>query len=58
MIVSVLATFNIRMAQDQDGRDIIPSKKVTSSAIMYPEPFEFKLTPRSEKHKELVRSAV
>ncbi|KAF8594822.1 hypothetical protein BDV93DRAFT_529054 [Ceratobasidium sp. AG-I] len=58
MIASFLATFDIKMAQDQDGRDIVPSKKATNSVVIYPEPFEFELTPRSEKHKELIRLAV
>ncbi|CEL55098.1 hypothetical protein RSOLAG1IB_01106 [Rhizoctonia solani AG-1 IB] len=56
-IASVLMTFNIGVAQDETGKDIIPKREADDSLIMKPRCFVFKLTPRSSKHEELIRSA-
>ncbi|KAF8593407.1 cytochrome P450 [Ceratobasidium sp. AG-I] len=55
MIASFLATFDIDMAQDKDGQDIVPSTKVLNAIVIQPVPFKYKLTPRSEAHQELIR---
>ncbi|KAH7342129.1 cytochrome P450 [Rhizoctonia solani] len=56
-IASILMTFNIGVAQDENGQDIIPSRNMIDSMILIPEPFVFKLTPRSAIHKELIRQS-
>ncbi|CAE6508355.1 unnamed protein product [Rhizoctonia solani] len=45
IIASVLTTFDIGVAQDENGKDIIPSRKMSS--LLTPQNFIFKLTPRS-----------
>ncbi|CAE6481535.1 unnamed protein product [Rhizoctonia solani] len=54
-VTSLLATFNIGIAQDENGEDIIPSRKMTNSLVLAPEEFPVKLTPRSMAYKDLVR---
>ncbi|KAF8705166.1 cytochrome p450, partial [Rhizoctonia solani] len=57
-IASILMAFDIRAVKDGNGQDILPSGKMTSSAVLTPEHFEFELMPRSEKHKELTRNGL
>ncbi|CAE6484372.1 unnamed protein product [Rhizoctonia solani] len=57
-IASILMAFDIRATKDGNGQDILPSGKMTSSAVLTPEHVEFELTPRSEKHKELARNGL
>ncbi|KAH7342145.1 cytochrome P450 [Rhizoctonia solani] len=54
-IASILMTFDIGVAQDENGKDIIPSGKLVNSIVLTPEPFMFKLTSRSAIHEELIR---
>lgn len=55
-IASILMIFDIKPVQDRDGNDILPSRRMTNSIIMAPEPFTFRLIPRSDGHKELVQN--
>ncbi|KAF8596887.1 cytochrome P450 [Ceratobasidium sp. AG-I] len=57
-IASFLATFDIDMAKDKHGKEIVPSTKVINAIVIQPVPFKFRLTPRSEAHKELIRAAI
>ncbi|CAE6414823.1 unnamed protein product [Rhizoctonia solani] len=55
-ISSILMTFDIGVAQDENGKDVLPSSKTTNTLVRAPEPFMLKLTPRSEIHAELIRN--
>ncbi|KDN35142.1 hypothetical protein RSAG8_11830, partial [Rhizoctonia solani AG-8 WAC10335] len=57
-IASVLTKFDIGVAQDENGKDIIPSRKMNNSSLLTPQNFIFKLTPRSTRHEELIRSGL
>ncbi|CAE7053445.1 unnamed protein product [Rhizoctonia solani] len=56
-IASILMTFNIEAAQDENGNDMRPSGKLINSAALAPEEFPLKLTLRSAKHKELIQQS-
>ncbi|CEL56349.1 O-methylsterigmatocystin oxidoreductase OS=Aspergillus parasiticus GN=ordA PE=3 SV=1 [Rhizoctonia solani AG-1 IB] len=56
-IASILTAFDIGSAKDEDGKDILPSGKMIDSLVVMPEHFEFKLTPRSAKHEELIKNS-
>ncbi|CAE6511322.1 unnamed protein product [Rhizoctonia solani] len=56
-IASILMTFNIEVAQDNDGNDMHPSGKLVNSLILTSEHFPLKLTPRSAKHKEIIQQS-
>ncbi|KAF8509858.1 cytochrome P450 [Hysterangium stoloniferum] len=50
-IVQLIWGFNMTRAVDRDGHDIpISTDAVTSGINIEPEPFEMKITPRSEQH--------
>ncbi|KAH7326950.1 cytochrome P450 [Rhizoctonia solani] len=55
-IASILMVFDIKPVQDEHGNDILPSQRMTNSIIMSPEPFTFRLIPRSNSHKDLVQN--
>ncbi|CUA67256.1 O-methylsterigmatocystin oxidoreductase [Rhizoctonia solani] len=55
-IASILMAFDIGVAQDENGKDILPSGKVTNSLVLAPQPFMFRLSPRSTVHEELIRN--
>ncbi|CAE6424429.1 unnamed protein product [Rhizoctonia solani] len=55
-IATILMTFNIGAAQDENGDDITPTGKLVNSIVLTPEEFKFKITPRSTKHEELIRN--
>ncbi|KAL5633648.1 hypothetical protein ACGC1H_003956 [Rhizoctonia solani] len=57
-IASILMTFNIETVKDENGKDRLPSGKMTNALVLIPEPFVFKLTPRSESHEELIRQSL
>ncbi|KAL5640618.1 hypothetical protein ACGC1H_001183 [Rhizoctonia solani] len=57
-VVLMLATLKIERCKDKNGREIIPTEETTSnSTIACPVPFKVKITPRSEHHAELIRTA-
>ncbi|CAE6414843.1 unnamed protein product [Rhizoctonia solani] len=56
-IATILMTFNIGAAQDETGKDIIPSGKLVNSLVLTPEQFKLKLTLRSTKHEDLIRNS-
>ncbi|CAE7168317.1 unnamed protein product [Rhizoctonia solani] len=56
-ITSILMTFNIEVAQDENGKDIPPNGKLINSLALTPEQFSLKLTPRSTKHEELIQQS-
>lgn len=50
------AMFDIRKKKDQWGRNVpVAWNKYNSLLIIKPDPFEFEMVPRSEKHAEAVR---
>jgi len=49
-----LAAFTLSKAVDEDGKEIEPDVKGKPGILTYPTDFEFKATPRSEKHIELI----
>ncbi|KAG8723756.1 hypothetical protein FRC09_001903 [Ceratobasidium sp. 395] len=55
-IVSILATFNIEMAKDERGNDVVPADECEPNLLYHPTPFKLKLTPRSSTHEELIRA--
>ncbi|KAJ7484805.1 cytochrome P450, partial [Mycena galericulata] len=55
-IVSILATFDIAKALDEDGREVEPSYEFDSRFISLPLPFRCSIRPRSEEAKALIRA--
>ncbi|GKT81516.1 O-methylsterigmatocystin oxidoreductase [Colletotrichum tofieldiae] len=53
-MVRTLATFDISMAVDEDGKEIEVDVKPKPGVLTYPTEFQFKATPRSDKHVELI----
>ncbi|KAH7342128.1 O-methylsterigmatocystin oxidoreductase [Rhizoctonia solani] len=53
-IASILMTFNIGVAQDENGKDVMPSGKMINGIVIVPQEFLLKLTPRSASHEELI----
>ncbi|CAE6509195.1 unnamed protein product, partial [Rhizoctonia solani] len=57
-VVMILATMNVEKCRDENGKQIIPTEETTENgAIARPVPFKVKITPRSEQHAELIRTA-
>lgn len=57
-ISRMLWAFNFEKAMDAQGREITPDQEAfTEGFLVQPEPFPAKVTPRSEKHAEMVRTA-
>ncbi|CAE6429028.1 unnamed protein product [Rhizoctonia solani] len=57
-VVMILATLKIERCKDEYGREIAVTEATTeNSAISCPAPFTIKITPRSEHHAELIRTA-
>ncbi|KAM5350440.1 hypothetical protein ACJ41O_006945 [Fusarium nematophilum] len=54
-IVQTLAVFNIRRAVDEAGNDIKVDVRPNPGILSYSGEFRFKISPRSEKHAELIR---
>ena len=54
-IVQTLAVFNIKKAVGADGKEVGVDVKVKPGVLSYVTDFEFEMTPRSEKHKRLIR---
>ncbi|KAG9079737.1 hypothetical protein FRC06_007521 [Ceratobasidium sp. 370] len=55
-IASILATFNITLAQDMAGNDIIPVAESTNDLVYHPKPFKLRLIPRSSVRANLARA--
>ncbi|KAF8877175.1 cytochrome P450 [Infundibulicybe gibba] len=53
---SILATFNLEKAIDEDGYMIEPSQEYHSALICHPLPFKCTIKPRSHETEALVRS--
>ncbi|KAF8964339.1 cytochrome P450 [Flammula alnicola] len=58
LIVSVLATFDIRKKKDSSGNEIPLNGKYADGIISQPLPFECSITPRSSSTANLIRDAV
>ncbi|EPQ60724.1 cytochrome P450 [Gloeophyllum trabeum ATCC 11539] len=54
-IACVLAVFDISKPLDNDGHPIEPNVKYTSSQLSRPEPFNCRITPRSERAISLIK---
>ncbi|CAE6541012.1 unnamed protein product [Rhizoctonia solani] len=58
-VVLMLATMKVERCKDENGKEIVPTEETTeNSGIACPIPFKVKLTPRSEQHAELIRTAM
>ncbi|KAG9104394.1 hypothetical protein FRC06_002948 [Ceratobasidium sp. 370] len=57
-IASILATFKIEMAKDEQGNDVVPVPDGTNRIVYYPVPFKLRITPRSSVHEQLIRGGV
>ncbi|KAJ7723505.1 cytochrome P450 [Mycena maculata] len=55
-VASILATFDISKAVDENGKEVEPSYEYHSGFISLPLPFKCVLTPRSEKAKALIQA--
>ncbi|KAK7041998.1 cytochrome P450, partial [Favolaschia claudopus] len=53
-IVSILASFDVKKATDEDGNVIEPSYEYDAGAISAPLPFKFSIVPRSENTVSLI----
>ncbi|KAF8596400.1 cytochrome P450 [Ceratobasidium sp. AG-I] len=58
LIASFLATFEIKMAKDERGQDIIPPNDMKNTIVLHPGPFKYKLFARSVAHKALIQASV
>ncbi|KAJ6527992.1 cytochrome P450 [Mycena vulgaris] len=56
-IASILATLEIKKAQDKDGSEIEPSYEYFPGLISLPLPFECSITPRSSQAVEIIQAA-
>ncbi|KAJ7654696.1 cytochrome P450 [Mycena polygramma] len=56
-IVSILATFDIAKAVDEDGRIIEPTHEYFTALVSMPLPFKCSVKPRSQRAVELIRTA-
>lgn len=57
-IARMLWAFNLDKAVDTEGREITPDQDaLTDGFLVQPVPFPAKITPRSEKHADIVREA-
>lgn len=54
-IAQSLAAFNISKAVGEDGKEIDMDVKPKPGVLSYPTEFRFQITPRSEKHVELIK---
>ncbi|KAG8792125.1 hypothetical protein FRC12_007125 [Ceratobasidium sp. 428] len=57
-ISSIIATFNIEMAQDEHGNNLVPVAESENSMLFHPVPFKFKLSIRSSAHEQLIRAGM
>ncbi|KAJ6447838.1 cytochrome P450 [Mycena sanguinolenta] len=57
-VASILATFNITKAVDEEGNVIEPSRDYISGVICAPTPFKCSITPRSQGAVGLIETAV
>ncbi|KAH7330615.1 cytochrome P450 [Rhizoctonia solani] len=58
-VALMLATFKVERCKDENGEEIIPTEETTTnSSIACPVPFKVKITSRSWRHAELIRTAV
>ncbi|KAG8681843.1 hypothetical protein FRC11_000598 [Ceratobasidium sp. 423] len=57
-VALILATLKIERCKDENGKEIISTQEMLpNSAIECPVPFKVRITPRSEQHAELIRTA-
>ncbi|KAF9452681.1 cytochrome P450 [Macrolepiota fuliginosa MF-IS2] len=54
VVASMLATYNISKAVDENGQLIEPEVEYTSILISHPKPFKCRITPRSENARLLI----
>ncbi|KAI0066603.1 cytochrome P450 [Artomyces pyxidatus] len=57
LVASILATFNIRKANDAEGNEIPIRCEFTGGALSHPKAFECSITSRSAKADELITAA-
>ncbi|KAG5947888.1 hypothetical protein E4U59_006753 [Claviceps monticola] len=55
-ISRIIATMNVTAKLDEQGRPI-DLKKASPGLMSRPEPFSYRITPRTAKHAELIRAA-
>lgn len=57
LIAHILTVFDVRPDLDSNGEEIKINPEMTNGLISYPEPFQCKITPRSSKAEQLIRSS-
>lgn len=57
-VASIVATFDIMKAVDENGQTIEPSQEYASSLIRIPLPFKCLIKPRSQQAEALIRATV
>ncbi|OKL57088.1 hypothetical protein UA08_07575 [Talaromyces atroroseus] len=55
-ISRLIASFNITMAVDDQGKGIVPEAKITPGLIGHPLSFPYDIKPRSVRHADLIRN--
>ncbi|KJA26057.1 hypothetical protein HYPSUDRAFT_347562 [Hypholoma sublateritium FD-334 SS-4] len=56
-VVSILATYNISKAVDDNGDIIEPKAEFTDGLVSHPKPFKVQITPRSNEVHRIITSA-
>ncbi|KAG6028981.1 hypothetical protein E4U19_001206 [Claviceps sp. Clav32 group G5] len=56
-ISRIIATMNVTAKLDDQGRPIDLKKQASPGLICHPEPFSYRIAPRTAKHAELIRAA-
>ncbi|KAG6070738.1 hypothetical protein E4U33_004050 [Claviceps sp. LM78 group G4] len=56
-ISRIIATMNVTAKLDEQGRPVDLKKQASSGLMSHPEPFSYRITPRTAKHAELIRAA-
>lgn len=54
-IARTLSVFNISKAKGKDGKEIEVDARPKPGVLTYPTEFEFRITPRSDEHVQLIR---
>ncbi|KAH8115965.1 cytochrome P450 [Phellopilus nigrolimitatus] len=57
-VASILSTFDIQKALDENGVPITPTEEYTTTFVRHPKPFKCRITPRTGKTASVIRQAV
>ncbi|KAG6021239.1 hypothetical protein E4U40_005441 [Claviceps sp. LM458 group G5] len=56
-ISRIIATMNVTAKLDDQGRPVDLKKQASPGLMSHPEPFSYRIAPRTAKHAELIRAA-